>query len=86
MLQDWRYYTAIENCEVCQEVKSLEKFLFFDIPISWAGGELIAATWKGLGVSKVIGGLGGNITKTGINKSSTAILRNGYYEVRSKWI
>ena len=35
-----RYYTAIANCEICQELKLVERFLFLDVPLIIATGGL----------------------------------------------
>ena len=44
---------AIENTKVGQSVSAAENFLFIELPASFAGGELLAAGWKALGIGKV---------------------------------
>ncbi|QIY82519.1 hypothetical protein HER18_02665 [Chryseobacterium sp. NEB161] len=60
-----RYYEAEANCEVCQDIKSFERFLFIDIPLSFAGGELFSAGWRAIGAGKYLGQAFNYLTKGG---------------------
>ena len=44
-----RYYTAIANCEACQELKAFERFLFIEVPFALATG----------GTYSIVGRVGG---------------------------
>ncbi|MDV3662134.1 hypothetical protein CMU70_16940 [Elizabethkingia anophelis] len=45
-----RYYDAIANSKNAQQIGALEKFLFIEVPLSFAGGELFTAGWRALGI------------------------------------
>lgn len=61
MISDWnieqarsRYHAAEDACSTCQDIKAMEKFLFIDVPMSFAGGELFSAGWKAAGIGKFL--------------------------------
>ncbi len=47
-----RLGNAIANSKAAQEVAAFEKFLFIDVPMSFAGGELAVLGWRALGVGR----------------------------------
>ncbi|OJX28470.1 MAG: hypothetical protein BGO86_07625 [Chryseobacterium sp. 36-9] len=49
-----RYHAAEDACSTCQDIKAMEKFLFIDVPMSFAGGELFSAGWKAAGIGKFL--------------------------------
>ncbi|MEG1502461.1 MAG: RHS repeat-associated core domain-containing protein, partial [Synergistaceae bacterium] len=49
------YYEAVANCATCRQIEDVEYFLFIDVPLSFAGGELFSAGWRASGGSKLIG-------------------------------
>ncbi|MDV7699533.1 hypothetical protein N6B72_21690 [Chryseobacterium soli] len=48
------WQTAINETEIGKSIGSLEKFLFLEIPMSFAGGELLSAGWRASGIGRVL--------------------------------
>ncbi|WP_170149000.1 DUF6443 domain-containing protein [Chryseobacterium defluvii] len=62
--QNWNtWQTAITETKIGQSVSDVEQFLFMDIPLSFAGGELFVAGWRAAGVSRYICRPLGRLTK-----------------------
>ena len=60
-LRDWNFDVNrtnmgqyIMNSKASMEVAAVERFLFIDIPLSFAGGELVAAGWRASGIGKIL--------------------------------
>ncbi|MDV7699527.1 DUF6443 domain-containing protein [Chryseobacterium soli] len=48
------WQTAINETEIGKSIGSLEKFLFLEIPMSFAGGELFSAGWRASGIGQYL--------------------------------
>ncbi len=62
-------YDAYENTKIGQEIGAFERFLFLEMPLNLAGGELLSAGWRAAGLSKLLWGarstaLGSEVAKT----------------------
>jgi RHS repeat-associated protein len=58
-------YDVIENTKVGQSVSAAENFLFLELPMSFAGGELISVGWRAVGAGKYLGQAYNYVTKGG---------------------
>ncbi|PWN69184.1 hypothetical protein C1631_014070 [Chryseobacterium phosphatilyticum] len=59
-----RLGNAIANSRIAQEIGAFEKFLFLDLPLSFAGGELAVIGWRTLGVGRFLTGSLSKLTTT----------------------
>ncbi|MDQ0593930.1 RHS repeat-associated protein [Chryseobacterium ginsenosidimutans] len=50
------YQLAVQNSKGAREVEEFEKFLFLELPASFAGGELVSVGWRATGLSRYICG------------------------------
>ena len=48
-------YDAYENTKIGQEIGAFEKFLFLDVPLTFAEGEFLVLGWRAIGGSKYLG-------------------------------
>ncbi|MCL1666585.1 hypothetical protein M2T82_00765 [Elizabethkingia ursingii] len=72
-----RYYEAEANCSTCQDIKAFERFLFIDIPLSFAGGELFEVGWRAVGAGKYLGQAWSYVTKGGSSFAEYKALKGG---------
>jgi RHS repeat-associated protein len=74
-------YDAIENTKVGRSVAEAEKFLFIDVPLSFAGGELLSAGWRASGIGQYlcrpIGRLTNGLIKICFTEGTLVAIENG---------
>ncbi len=68
-LGDWNYDvnssnigSYMLNSKISRQVAKFERFLFIDIPLSFAGGEAVTMAWRAAGMSRLICGPLGRLT------------------------
>lgn len=71
-LGDWNYDVNssnmgqyIMNSKASMEVAEFEKFLFLELPASFAGGELVSVGWRAVAAGKYLGQAFNYVTKGG---------------------
>jgi|GEM_PF-5321499 len=52
---------AIENTKVGQSTAAAENFMFLELPAQFAGGALLSAGWRAMGIGKYLSGVAGNL-------------------------